>query len=789
MKSLLFIELIFVTIISYSQQNRITNIQDSYPMISADGKRIVFQSNRTGFWQIFIMDADGKNQKQLTNDKFSNTNPILSSDGLKIVFASNRDGNSEIYYMNVDGSSQTRLTNFPGDDSHPHWSPDGRRIIFNSARTTQDISIDWLRQIHEIFTMNADGTDVKQITFLKSVSSNPHFSLDGKKIAFRHILKEAGFSWSLNPQPVNSEIFIADADGNNPINLSKSPAYDTWPWWSPDGKYVVFSSNREKIKNTGQLYVASVNGNSLRQITFGPGGIARPCWSADGTKIIAQQSWGTDESGGSLVSLLIDDKLKALIESPVSFRELKGSTVTADGGLSRGISTVDFDLNGWQDITIANSGMQQNLIYKNDSSILKRWFDNDIVLSPANTEGVHWVDYDNDYDLDLFVTNILTSKNYLFKNDSNKIFKKTDAGELTSDISSSPASCWCDVDKDGDLDVFVVNRDDLDDALYINDGKKNFSKLSGPWAGNKGDGRSCAWADVDNNGWPDLYIGNYLTRKTGTQAKERNFFYSNKGQLKFEEITKGDFVTDEGLTYGVSFADYDNDGDPDLLTTNAARTDHNFLYQNDGKGNFAKLNNVISAESYHPSKGHTWADFDNDGDLDLYIATGTENAKGEELYNLMYMNEGGGSFTKIKYGSWVETPDISAATAWADYDRDGDLDIAVTNWGGNSEDNAFYVNESNRNNWVTVQLRGNQSNTFGIGAKISIMYTVNGHVHTQHQWMFTNTGYASQTPYELHFGIGQATIIDSIEVQWPDGSKQQLSDLNANSCYLIKESN
>jgi TolB protein len=209
-------------------------------------EKIVFQSNRTGYWQVYMMDADGKNQLQLTNDKFSNTNPIFSPDASKIVFASTRDGNSEIYIMNSDGASQTRLTNFPGDDSHPHWSPDGKRIIFNSARTTPDITIDWLKQWHEIFTMNTDGSGVKQITSFKTVSSNPHYSPDGKKIAFRHILKSPGFSWSLNTQPINSEIFVIDADGTNPVNLSEHEAYDTWPWWSPDGKYVVFSSNRKK---------------------------------------------------------------------------------------------------------------------------------------------------------------------------------------------------------------------------------------------------------------------------------------------------------------------------------------------------------------------------------------------------------------------------------------------------------------------------------------------------------------------------------------------------------------
>ena len=142
---------------------RITNVQDSYPVISPDGRYVMFQSNRTGNSEIFVTTITGDSLKQLTINAADDSSPIWSPDGNQIVFSSDRDGNPEIYIMQSDGRGQTRLTRFEGDDNHPHWSPDGKKIIFNSARTTADIKLPWGQQVHEIFIMNADGSDVKQV--------------------------------------------------------------------------------------------------------------------------------------------------------------------------------------------------------------------------------------------------------------------------------------------------------------------------------------------------------------------------------------------------------------------------------------------------------------------------------------------------------------------------------------------------------------------------------------------------------------------------------------------------
>ena len=148
--------------------------------------------------------------------------------------------------------------------------------------------------------MNADGSDVKQISTLKTVSTYPSFSPDGKRICFRCVTNDPGFQWDLTPAQRNSEVFVMNVDGTNPVNLSKNAAFDGWPIWSPDGNKILFSSNRAGPANIGQLYVINPDGSGLQQITDGPGSFVQPSWSRDGKKILAHQQpsdWQTDEFG------------------------------------------------------------------------------------------------------------------------------------------------------------------------------------------------------------------------------------------------------------------------------------------------------------------------------------------------------------------------------------------------------------------------------------------------------------------------------------------------------------
>ena len=288
---------------SQTSIKRFTNVQDSYPNPSPDGRACAFQSNRSGSWQIYIIDSSSNNLKQITSSKGENSSPIFSPQSDKIVFTSTRDDeDGDIYMMDADGSNVKRLTFSKGDDSHPHWSPDGKKIIFNSARTSPDFSFDWGKQIHEIFMMDADGSNLKQLSFLKSISTYPNISPDGKYVAFRHFTTAPGLTWDLNESKRNSEVFRMDIDGSHAVNLTNHIAYEGWPCWSPDGEHIVFSSNRQGPVSTGQLYIMDKDGKNVKPITNNTnGGYAIPSWRS-GNKIYAYQYWETvDYEYGNIV--------------------------------------------------------------------------------------------------------------------------------------------------------------------------------------------------------------------------------------------------------------------------------------------------------------------------------------------------------------------------------------------------------------------------------------------------------------------------------------------------------
>jgi len=267
-------------------QKKITNIENSYPYWSPDGSRIVFQSNCEGNDEIYVMNADGSHPIRLTNNTKSDGGPRFSPDGSRIVFVSERDGNTEIYLMNADGSGQKRLTNNPADDSHPGWSPDGSRIIFNSSRDTPDPKLDWWEQYHNIYTMNLDGSDVRRITNCRTVCTFPSYSPDGRRIAYRKVIAAPGFydDAKLTLANTDSEVFVANSDGSNEVDLSNSAAYDAWPSWSPDGSRIIFASNRGALT---QIYVVNVDGSNLTRLVNDreTEQDARPQWSRDGSKV------------------------------------------------------------------------------------------------------------------------------------------------------------------------------------------------------------------------------------------------------------------------------------------------------------------------------------------------------------------------------------------------------------------------------------------------------------------------------------------------------------------------
>jgi TolB protein len=290
-----------------SEPKRLTNVIDSYPALSPDGTLLVFQSNRTGTFQIYTIKLGGTDLKQLTKGNFFSGTPSWSPDGKQIVYGTEPQGKPEVWIMNADGSSQHPVAT-GDDDEHPHWNANGR-IVFNSARTTPDPNADWSKQWHEVFSMKPDGSDVRQHSHCKTVCTFPSMSPDGTKLAYRKVIDSPSYQWDLTASQRNSEVFVANADGSCEINVSKNAAFDGWPMWAPDSKRIAFASNRMGPASVGQIFVVNADGTGLRQITTGPHGYAQPSWSPDGKKIYAYQNVeSADYEYGGIVVIDVPDK-------------------------------------------------------------------------------------------------------------------------------------------------------------------------------------------------------------------------------------------------------------------------------------------------------------------------------------------------------------------------------------------------------------------------------------------------------------------------------------------------
>ena len=249
-------------------------VENAYPRWSNDGTKILYQSNRTGRWQIYIMDIDGSNKRRVTIDKYNNNFPAWSPDNKQIAFVSDRKGNEDVYVMNIDGSGLKNLSNNPARDIHPYWSPDGEKILFNSSRDDEES--------FEVYQVNVDRTGLKRLTDTKEVETCARFSPNGKKIVY------------LKGTPGrNDEVCVMNSDGTGQKYLTKSDSNEGWPVWAPGGKQIIYSSTWD-----GQFCLFSMNadGSDMKRISIpeAPYYDARASVSPDGKEIVFnRQAEGT----------------------------------------------------------------------------------------------------------------------------------------------------------------------------------------------------------------------------------------------------------------------------------------------------------------------------------------------------------------------------------------------------------------------------------------------------------------------------------------------------------------
>lgn len=457
-----------------------------------------------------------------------------------------------------------------------------------------------------------------------------------------------------------------------------------------------------------------------------------------------------------------------------------GPFVTTPGD-SRSINWIDLNNDGFIDCQITNgaAGGQNNFLYINDGAGGFIALANDTIVKDGKpSDGASWCDSDNDGDIDCYVANWYNTSNLFYTNDGSGNFT-AENGTLIQSGGYCEVSAWGDYDKDGLNDLLVTNSAGLNkDLLFHNDGSNVFTKITtGSLVNDLSNSRCCNWSDIDGDGDLDVFICN--------ESNQNEALYENTGGGTFSKITTGALVNNLGNTMSSSWADYDNDGDLDVFLANDQT--FNALFRNDGNFTFTKITTDTISKTMGHSFGSAWSDIDNDGDLDLYV---TNSFGSTALYeNYLYLNNGDGTFTRPPASPFTSNLDWSYGCAFGDYDNDGfqDLAVATCRFNGIDRNNLLFRNNGNVYAHLTISLVGIQTNRSAIGTKVRVKASTNGIPSWQMREVSSQTGQCGQNDLRVHFGLGSATIVDSVKIEWLSGNVQVFTNINVNQFLTITE--
>lgn len=463
-----------------------------------------------------------------------------------------------------------------------------------------------------------------------------------------------------------------------------------------------------------------------------------------------------------------------------NFTRITTGDIVNTGTYSEGCFWLDYNNDGYLDLFTANIVNQNNSLFLNNrNSTFTKITTGSIVNDGGFSYGGTFGDFNNDGYTDLYVINggaSASAVKFLYMNNGNGTFTRTTTGAFVTDLSGAWGSSTVDYDNDGKLDLFVSNYNQ-NNFLYKGNGDGTFTKIT---MGNiVTDGQSsfgCAWCDYDNDGDKDLFVAN-----GNFSSGQANFLYNNNGNGTFTKITTGSIVTDVYNSTGGSWGDYDNDGDFDLFVTNYSGANNN-LYNNNGDGSFTKITMGAIVNDGGNSVGSSWGDYDNDGDLDLIV--GNDNNENEFLYQ----NNNDGTFTKITTGDIVNSGGRSNGCIWGDYDNDGDIDLYIVNGDQPvAQNNFLFRNDGVASNYINILFKGTVSNRSAIGTRVTLVANIGGKVVRQTREIFGQTGYNSQNSLNEEFGLSYATNIDSIIVKWPSGITETFTNVTPNRFITITE--
>ncbi|MEA2273295.1 MAG: large repetitive protein [Solirubrobacteraceae bacterium] len=315
---------------------------DAQSAWSPDGTRIAFRSQRDGRYEVYVMNGDGSAQTRLTTtaqDPSATTTrqssmPSWSPDGSRLLFRSNRDGDYDVWVMDSDGTNVSQVLNDPGDERYPGFSPDCSKIVVRSDRDGDT----------EIYVMNTDGTNLVQLTFNDIFDSAPAWSPDGTQIAFERSLATSQDGITPNregngPGYATDEIWVMNADGSNQRQLTNNSAHDEGPAWSPDGTQIAFTSERDA--DNSEIYVMNADGTNQQRFTNDPSRDESPDWQPIPANPPSAACGGGGNppppgGGGGPSGNVTQNILHAIRIAPVRFRARRsGGSVSRKGARVR----------------------------------------------------------------------------------------------------------------------------------------------------------------------------------------------------------------------------------------------------------------------------------------------------------------------------------------------------------------------------------------------------------------------------------------------------------------------
>ena len=526
-------------------------------------------------------------------------------------------------------------------------------------------------------------------------------------------------------------------------------------------------------------------------------------------------------------------------EAGIAFRHFSGRrTSQLPEDMGSGAAWGDYDNDGWLDLYVVNevgpltltaaavaASPAHNVLYHNNG---------DGTFSEVSTQaGVDirgwgmaaaWGDYDNDGWLDLFIA--AYGQNLFYHNNGDGTFSdQTLAVGLGQVTGFWTGASWGDYNRDGWLDLYVTGyvkyvsidgqassaQYDVDvppslnpssfnperNLLYRNNGDGTFREVAGRSGVANAEGRSlsAAWVDFDEDGWPDLYVANDVSD---------NVLFRNLGNETFEEISHRALVADYRGAMGIAVGDWDGDTDLDMFITHWVAQE-NALYANRHADLTQRptptptiLQFMDVADRYGVGQialdyigwGTSFFDYDNDGRLDLFVVNGSTFQQQEAPHLLVPMNdqlfwnrsaEEGFFDVSAVSGEFFKAEYVGRGAAFADYDNDGDVDVFIVNHDGPG---VLLRNDGgNRHRWLKVALEGRQSNRSAIGARLRLMVADTVQVRE----VGVQPSYCSQNSLVVHFGLGSAPVVDTLEVRWPSGRRDIWLDVAANQTLRLME--